>query len=120
FDPTRFLASETTQPQPNPDFTFGWGRRYDYLSAELVFWIAHTTNILSLIGRLMALEVLFITCAMSLSVFDISKVVANGKVVVPDEERSEGVVSRPTAFKCSIKPRNKRALALIEEEVSLN
>ncbi|KAH9959904.1 cytochrome P450 [Russula compacta] len=101
FDPTRFLASETTQPQPNPDFTFGWGRRICP-------------------GRLMALEVLFITCAMSLSVFDISKVVANGKVVVPDEERSEGVVSRPTAFKCSIKPRNKRALALIEEEVSLN
>jgi hypothetical protein len=49
-------------------------------------------NFLSLIGRLMALEVLFITCAMTLAVFDISKAVVNGKVAEPDGERSEGVV----------------------------
>jgi hypothetical protein len=40
----------------------------------------------------MALEVLFITCAMTLAVYDISKPVVNGKVLEPDEERSEGVV----------------------------
>jgi cytochrome P450 len=27
FDPTRFLASETKKVQPNPEYTFGWGRR---------------------------------------------------------------------------------------------
>ncbi|KAE9390851.1 cytochrome P450 [Gymnopus androsaceus JB14] len=101
FDPTRFLASETSEVQPSPDFTFGWGRRICP-------------------GRLMAVEVLFITYAMALSVFDISKAKVNGNLIEPTDERSQGVVSRPCAFQYSIKPRNKRALELIEQDVSLN
>ncbi|KAJ6555570.1 cytochrome P450 [Mycena vulgaris] len=101
FDPTRFLASERKQVQPNPEFTFGWGRRICP-------------------GRLMAVEVLFIAYAQAIAVYNISKPKVSGIVIEPDTERSEGVVSRPTAFKCDIKPRNKKALALIAEEININ
>ncbi|KAJ7661015.1 cytochrome P450 [Mycena rosella] len=101
FDPTRFMASETKQVQPNPEYTFGWGRRICP-------------------GRLMALEVLFITYAQVLAVYNISKGTENGVPVQPDVGRSEGVVSRPTAFKCDIKPRNKKALSLITDDFPIN
>ncbi|KAJ6570544.1 cytochrome P450 [Mycena vulgaris] len=101
FDPTRFLASETKKPQPSSEFTFGWGRR-------------------TCPGRLMALEVLFITYAQAIAVYNFSKPKVNGVVIEPDTGRSEGIVSRPTAFKCDIKPRNKKALALIMEEINVD
>ncbi|KAJ6498245.1 cytochrome P450 [Mycena vulgaris] len=101
FDPTRFLASERKQVQPNPEFTFGWGRRICP-------------------GRLMAVEVLFIAYAQAIAVYNISKPKVSGIVIEPHTERSEGVVSRPTAFKCDIKPRNKKALALIADEINTN
>ena len=66
----------------------------EFVQVRIFGILNHTYDLrfLSLIGRLMALEVLFITCAMTLAVFDISKVVVNGKVAEPDGERSEGVV----------------------------
>jgi hypothetical protein len=51
---------------------------------------------------------------MSLAVFDISKVVENGIEITPEVDPSSGTISHPKPFKCSIKPRSSKAVALIE------
>lgn len=71
---------------------------------------------------------------MSLAVFDISKVVENGVEITPEIDPSSGTIryvtlvivccvglddralSHPKPFKCSIKPRSAKSLALIQED----
>lgn len=79
----------------------------------------------------------FISCAMTLAVFDITKAVENGDVVEPEVEYTSGTIrcvnplyplvlfrltvdvndlhecSHPKPFKCSIKPRSEKAVTLI-------
>jgi len=99
FDPSRYIASGGKVPQKDPrELCFGFGRRICP-------------------GRVLGDASVFISCAMSLAVFDISKCVENGVVVEPSEERTSGIISHPKPFKCSIKPRSAKALALIEAEV---
>lgn len=94
FNPERFLGPN---PEPNPmDFTFGFGRR-------------------SCPGIWFADAAVYIGCAMSLAVFDISKYVdpATGKGIAPEYKPLPGTVSHPTPFKCTIRPRSEKAVSLI-------
>ncbi|KAF8077583.1 cytochrome P450 [Lyophyllum atratum] len=59
---------------------------------------------------------IFISCAMTLAVFDISKCVENGVVIEPVHENTTGTISHPKPFKCSITPRSHKAVSLIQAE----
>jgi len=96
FDPERFLGP---QPQPDPrNVSFGFGRRICP-------------------GRVLADTSLFISCAMSLAVFDIGKYSKDGVVVEPVVEQKTGTISHPKPFKFSIKPRSQKALDLINADL---
>lgn len=93
FIPERYLG-EDLQKDPSP-IAFGFGRR-----------VCPGIN--------MAYSSVFIEIVMTLSVFNISKHVdENGNVVEPKVRYSDGIVSHPEPFKCNIKPRSEKAIALI-------
>ncbi|KAG2032312.1 cytochrome P450 [Suillus americanus] len=100
FNPERFLAKDGKEPETEPrTICFGFGRRICpglYL-AEASIWIS---------------------AAMSLAVFDISKVIENGVEITPEVEPLTGGISHPKPFKCSIKPRSATALGLIEQDAN--
>ncbi|KAF9076562.1 cytochrome P450 [Rhodocollybia butyracea] len=102
FKPERFLADALAteglgrQVEPHPrESAFGFGRRICP-------------------GMHLADASVFISCAMSLAVFDISKCVENGVTVEPVNDRTSGTISHPKPFKCSIKPRSPKAITLIQ------
>ncbi|PBK93429.1 hypothetical protein ARMGADRAFT_125152 [Armillaria gallica] len=64
-------------------------------------------------GKLLADASLFISCAMVLAVFNISKYSENGVVSETNTEHTAGTVSHPSPFKCAIKPRSEKVLELI-------
>jgi len=85
FKPERFLG---IKPEPDPALTiFGFGRR-------------------KCLGRLLADNSLYLTIAQSLAVFNISKVVENGKVIEPVMEPMPGIINHPAPYRTSIKPRS--------------
>ncbi|KAG1734315.1 cytochrome P450 [Suillus lakei] len=93
FNPERFLAKDGKEPETEPrTMCFGFGRRIcpDVPNSRL-----H-----------LAESPIWISTAMSLAVFDISKVVENG------------MLSHPKPFKCSIKPRSAMARGLIEQDAN--
>ncbi|KDQ62055.1 hypothetical protein JAAARDRAFT_203276 [Jaapia argillacea MUCL 33604] len=96
FDPERFLSAPGKSPEQDPrTFSFGFGRR-------------------SCPGLNLAEASVFMSCAMVLSVFSITKAMnADGSVVTPSAEFEDGTVSHPKPFRCSIKPRSSKAEALI-------
>ncbi|TFY76167.1 hypothetical protein EWM64_g7846 [Hericium alpestre] len=95
FNPDRFIAAESKEPERDPHTTtFGFGRR-----------ICPGLNL--------ADASIFISCAMALAVFDISKKVVNGKVIEPVIEYTSGTISHPKPFECQIKPRSAKAEQLI-------
>ncbi|KAG6908101.1 hypothetical protein DXG01_006138 [Tephrocybe rancida] len=97
FCPDRFIAMEGKPAELDPrSICFGFGRRICP-------------------GIHLADASVFILCAMSLAVFDISKTVENGVVIEPVHENTGGSVSHPKPYKCSIKPRSKKAASLILE-----
>jgi hypothetical protein len=71
---------------------------------------------------------------MSLAVFNISKVVENGVEIIPEFDPTSGTIryvahliapvgtintfSHPKPFKCSIKSRSAKAVALVEEDAN--
>ncbi|KAK0478633.1 cytochrome P450, partial [Armillaria luteobubalina] len=63
--------------------------------------------------RVLADASVFMSCAMVLAVFDITKYSENGVVLEPDREHTAGTISHPTPFKCTIKVRSRKALDLI-------
>lgn len=96
FRPSRFLGSD---PEPDPRQTcFGFGRRICP-------------------GRIMADASIFISCVMTLAVYNISKYVEDGHVIEPIVDQTTGVISHPTSFQCTVKPRSEKAVALIKSEV---
>ncbi|KIM45959.1 hypothetical protein M413DRAFT_298764 [Hebeloma cylindrosporum] len=100
FNPERFLPSKGLTPEPDPrEVCFGFGRR-------------------SCPGVHLADASVFISCAMTLAVFDISKCVENGAVIEPVHENTTGTISHPEPFKCAIKPRSAQAASLIRAEHS--
>ncbi|EAU84306.1 cytochrome P450 [Coprinopsis cinerea okayama7 len=98
FNPDRFLSSETRAAEPDPrDICFGFGRR-------------------TCPGAHLADTTLFIMCATTLAVVDISKRIENGVIVEPVHENTTGTISHPKPFKCSIRPRSEKAVFLIQSE----
>ncbi|TFK75571.1 cytochrome P450 monooxygenase [Pluteus cervinus] len=95
FNPERFLSSAGHSPEPDPRHViFGFGRRICP-------------------GRLLADTSVFLSCAMTLSVFDISPHMENGTPVLPVMDHMSGTISHPPPFKCTIRPRSEAAVALI-------
>ncbi|TFY59478.1 hypothetical protein EVG20_g7775 [Dentipellis fragilis] len=96
FNPDRFMPSAGKEPEVDPrTYVFGFGRR-----------ICPGLNL--------ADASMFISVAMVLAVFDISKAVENGRVVEPVVEYTGTTISHPKPFKCSVKPRSEKAAALIK------
>ncbi|KAG5721459.1 O-methylsterigmatocystin oxidoreductase [Termitomyces sp. T112] len=98
FYPERFIAIGDRSAEPDPRaVSFGFGRRICP-------------------GLHLADASIFISCAMSLAVFDITKYIENGTVIEPVHENTDGTVSHPKPYKCSIKPRSQKSVSLIEAE----
>ncbi|KAK0240536.1 cytochrome P450 [Armillaria nabsnona] len=98
FNPDRFIRTETKEAELDPyKMVFGFGRRICP-------------------GRVLADASVFMSCAMVLAVFDISKYSENGVVFEPDTEHTAGTISHPTPFKCTIQARSRKAMDLINEE----
>jgi len=98
FRPERFLARDGKEPETDPrTICFGFGRRICP-------------------GLHLADASVWISVAMSLAVFDVSKIIENGVEVTPEIDPSSGTISHPKPFKCSIKPRSAKALELIQQD----
>jgi hypothetical protein len=101
FRPERFIETPTHMAEPDPrTWTFGYGRRVCP-------------------GRYVADNALFLTIAQSLAVFNVNKLVENGKVVEPETKFEPGVVSHPVPYRTSITPRSeehRERIKLAEKE----
>ncbi|KAH9938482.1 cytochrome P450 [Fomitopsis serialis] len=95
FNPDRFLPSNDAEPEYDPrHIVFGFGRRVCP-------------------GSQLAETSLFLICALSLAVFDITKPIVDGTVVEPSLEYTTGTISHPVPFECSVKPRSVKASTLV-------
>ncbi|KAF8134338.1 cytochrome P450 [Boletus edulis] len=95
FRPERFLGKT---PQPDPQgICFGFGRRS--CPGKSPFHLAEAS--------------LFITVAISLAVFSISKDVVDGVEVTPRVDFTSGTISHPKPFRCRITARSAKAEALM-------
>jgi cytochrome P450 len=95
FKPERHIETPTHKAEPDPRmYIFGYGRRICP-------------------GRQVADNALFITIAQSLAVFDITKVVEDGKVVEPEVRFEPGAISHPMPYRCSITPKSRAHEALV-------
>lgn len=95
FEPSRFLGEH---PEPDPTiYVFGFGRRICP-------------------GRILAENALFITIALTLAVFKITKAVdpISGKEVDPNVKFEPGVISRPASYGCRMVPRSDEHVVLIK------
>ncbi|KAG1869504.1 cytochrome P450 [Suillus subluteus] len=104
FNPERFLDNNGKDPELEPrTICFGFGRRICP-------------------GLHLADASVWISTAMSLAVFDISKVVEKGVEITPEVDHTSGTIRRtpshPKPFKCSIKPRSATAIALIQQNAN--
>ncbi|KAF8897192.1 cytochrome P450 [Infundibulicybe gibba] len=115
FNPDRFIPADGKAAEPDPRaFTFGFGRRLVPSPNIAASWLIHYVSICP--GLHMADASVFISCVMSLAVFDVSKYVENGVVVEPINDKTTGTISHPKPFKCCIQPRSEKAVALIQAE----
>ncbi|KAK0204931.1 cytochrome P450 [Desarmillaria ectypa] len=98
FDPDRFMPEEGKEPQPEPIAAFGFGRRICP-------------------GRYLALNSAWIAIVSMASTLSFSKAVdSEGRVVEPGDTFTNGFLSFPTPFKCTIKARSARAQELIDSD----
>ncbi|KAJ7190544.1 cytochrome P450 [Mycena pura] len=99
--PERYLLDGKLNPNiPDPDSVFGYGRRLCP-------------------GRHLANSSVWITIASVLAAFDISKPVDDaGEVIEPSYKYIARLVLMPLPFKCSIKPRSEKAVALIKASIN--
>ncbi|KAJ6586031.1 cytochrome P450 [Mycena capillaripes] len=96
FNPSRFIATDGKEAEQDPaEICFGYGRRICP-------------------GKLLGQTAIFMECSAFLSVFNISKSHENGVPVEPQLGQTTATVSHVLPFKCVVKPRNARALALIQ------
>ncbi|KAK0193929.1 cytochrome P450 [Armillaria mellea] len=95
FDPNRFIPEDGKEPQPEPTAAFGFGRRICP-------------------GRHLALNTAWIAIASMAATLSFSKAVdSEGHVVEPSDTFTDGLLSFPAPFKCTIKARSAQAEALI-------
>ncbi|KAJ7684128.1 cytochrome P450 [Mycena polygramma] len=98
FEPERFIAKDGQEPELDPrELSFGFGRRICP-------------------GRVLADASVFITCAMTLAVFNISRA-SDGDEITLDQ--TPGTISHPSPFKCFIEPRSAKAVDLIQADLRL-
>ncbi|CDO76961.1 hypothetical protein BN946_scf184281.g8 [Trametes cinnabarina] len=96
FNPDRFIPTKGMEAERNPrDFCFGFGRR-------------------RCPGTAFAEASIFVACAMTLAVYNISKATRNGQVVEPVMEGTGGMISHPVPFQCTISVRSEAAQALLD------
>ncbi|KAK0500318.1 cytochrome P450 [Armillaria luteobubalina] len=96
FDPNRFLPEDGKEPQPEPTAAFGFGRRICP-------------------GRHLALNTTWIAVASMAATLSFSKAVdSEGRVIEPSDTYTDGLLSFPAPFKCTIKARSAQAEALID------
>ncbi|PBL03463.1 cytochrome P450 [Armillaria gallica] len=96
FDPSRFMPEDGKEPQPEPTAAFGFGRRICP-------------------GRHLALNTVWIAVACMVATLSFSKAVdSEGRVVEPSDAYTDGFLSFPAPFKCTIKARSAQAEALID------
>ncbi|PBK75813.1 cytochrome P450 [Armillaria solidipes] len=96
FDPSRFMPEDGKEPQPEPTAAFGFGRRICP-------------------GRHLALNSVWIAIASMAATLSFSKAVdSEGHVVEPSDTYTDGFLSFPAPFKCTIKARSAQAEALID------
>jgi cytochrome P450 len=101
FKPERYFGVNGYEPERDPSFTFGYGRRVCP-------------------GRILADSFVFLTIAQTLSTFRLSKAVENGKEVDPLVQFLPGVISHPAPFKITITPRSPDHEALIRSVEKLH
>ncbi|KAG9308639.1 cytochrome P450 [Chiua virens] len=98
FKPERFLGDN---PERHPgNACFGFGRR-----KCPGYFLGHST--------------VWLMCAQTLAVFDISKRVENGVEITPEFNLEGETIVHQAPFKCSIKPRSTEAEHLINKEFLL-
>jgi hypothetical protein len=91
FDPTRFLASENKKPEMDPrQLTFGFGRRCVPSFSSLTPRQLLLARICP--GLHLADATVFISCAMTLAAFDVTKTIENGVVIEPVHESTTGTI----------------------------
>ncbi|KAK0480127.1 cytochrome P450 [Armillaria novae-zelandiae] len=96
FDPDRFMPGDGKKLQPNPIAAFGFGRRICP-------------------GRYLALNTAWIAISSMASTLSFSKAVdSDGRVVEPSDTFTDGFLSFPAPFKCTIKARSSQAQAVID------
>jgi len=92
FNPERFLGEN---PEPDPHtLSFGFGRRICP-------------------GKVLADTSTYLTVAQSLAVFNITKLVEDGRTIEPDIKFLPGIISHPAPFQTDIKPRSPEHEKLI-------
>ncbi|KAI0299744.1 cytochrome P450 [Multifurca ochricompacta] len=95
FKPERFIVSEKKPAEIDPQMCFGFGRRVCP-------------------GMRVAEMSLFLFCATTLAVYEISKAIdASGAVLYPRAEYTSCLICHPMPFQCVIKPRSENAATLI-------
>ncbi|KAG6888611.1 hypothetical protein C0995_007040 [Termitomyces sp. Mi166 len=98
FDPDRWIKDGKLNPDVRDPMhaAFGFGRRVCP-------------------GRFMAYSAVWITMASMIATFDIERARdADGNVIEPSHEYHSALVCKPVPFKCSIRPRSKKAEDLIK------
>ncbi|KAI1826768.1 cytochrome P450 [Xylaria intraflava] len=96
FKPERYLDTKGHKPERDPHlFMWGFGRRICP-------------------GRILADNLIWLTIAQSLSVYDVSRAMENGKEITPPVLFQPGAVSHPAPFKSVIKPRSTHHENLIK------
>ncbi|KAF8510041.1 cytochrome P450 [Gautieria morchelliformis] len=101
FRPERFLGAEKQEDvTANPsELAFGFGRRICP-------------------GQHLAEPFLFLSVAMTLAAFTITKALDDhDNIIEPEIEWMPGAISHPKPFKCQIKPRSTQAVALIRRVI---
>ncbi|PBK75826.1 cytochrome P450 [Armillaria solidipes] len=96
FDPDRFMPEDGKVPQPEPIAAFGFGRRICP-------------------GRYLALNSAWIAIASMAATLSFSKPMdSEGRILEPSDTFTDGFLSFPMPFKCTIKARSAQAQELIE------
>ncbi|KAM5544563.1 hypothetical protein V8D89_001461 [Ganoderma adspersum] len=96
FKPERWLGKQRSDPTHPLNIAFGFGRR-------------------SCPGQHLAEELVFTTVARMLALFDITPINdEHGNPVIPSDDSTNGGITFPVPFRCSIEPRSERARWILE------